>query len=579
MTKRYCLPLAIAFLAGALAAGCTSGGGAAGTPLAGPGTPTARLRNTPASRGPGDFDLLEKSSEPSADIPAYRAILKTGFTGTQDDGPSEWTLEYTYLRSQPAQARWLTIQGTGAADGGDFTWITGELAGTVFSWMGAEEACTAQILPEGASAGVSNPSDMLPDVWGAEKTGSEETVNGIRSVHYRFSENGLGLKDRARASGEFWVAAEGGFLVKYSLQVEGDSRVFDLDTEGKMVWEYSLTADSAADMSLPPEGCPPGRVALPRMTDAADVIELPGKLFYTTASDTGAVADFYAAEMEAAGYSPEEPTFIGEAYSRLGFAKGVWSVGVYISAGPPTKVEIYVEDTRVPEEAPEATPAPATNQDSNPIVAFSRMLYPGESDTSLPSYHIALHHTFPTLDAAKQMVTADYTLSADLQGADKRVQSVRTGGTTKTIDAYLIADKEYKIVGGVAVEGYAGIKIEWVTWPADANSAIGFGSLAYALQGTDTIEGRAVDVVSMDSSKADPAQLEAWQSVMEMLSKRVTEAHGTAWVDRQTGVLLKLVLDYTLEVHDPATKNLIGTGPGHLEIAVTNIGTTVVQLP
>jgi hypothetical protein len=348
-----------------------------------------------------------------------------------------------------------------------------------------------------------------------------------------------------------------------------------------MTWEYSLAADTVTDMSVPPQGCPPGRVTAPRLGDAANLVDIPGGLIYTTGSDVTQAVDFYQSQMPAAGYQISGTAMVASDFARLEYTRGVWMTVIYITAGPPTEVDIRLVNTLAAASATPGPPVPTVSHEGNPSVAFSRMLRAGDPPDALPSYHVDLHHTFPERNPSSGlMVMTDYQAAADLHAENiylKRTVS-SPPKAPQTLEGYLIDGKEYSVVQGNAVEGDAGISLEWAMWPLDAMPAIGAASLGYTLQGTDVIEGRIVDVVDMDTSKADPAQMQAWRS-LDIFSTVVTEAHGTAWVDQQTGVLLKIILDYTAEVHDPASKNLLGTGAGRLEITVSKIGLTVVQLP
>ena len=64
----------------------------------------------------------------------------------------------------------------------------------------------------------------------------------------------------------------------------------------------------------------------------------------------------------------------------------------------------------------------------------------------------------------------------------------------------------------------------------------------------------------------------------------LTQIHlikGTAWVDKQTGALLKLTLDYQEGVTDPMAANnpVMGSASGHVDFLVTQVGKTTVTLP
>jgi hypothetical protein len=54
---------------------------------------------------------------------------------------------------------------------------------------------------------------------------------------------------------------------------------------------------------------------------------------------------------------------------------------------------------------------------------------------------------------------------------------------------------------------------------------------------------------------------------------------GTIWIDQETGGLLKTVMDFSMDVYNNDLTKVLGSGNGHLDLEVTNIGSTSVNLP
>jgi hypothetical protein len=55
---------------------------------------------------------------------------------------------------------------------------------------------------------------------------AQETVNGIPVNHFTFTVSGLGVKSGAQVNanqGDYWLAVDGQYIVKYSLVVETSS--------------------------------------------------------------------------------------------------------------------------------------------------------------------------------------------------------------------------------------------------------------------------------------------------------------------------------------------------------------------
>ena len=87
----------------------------------------------------------------------------------------------------------------------------------------------------------------------------EETVNGIPSNHYTFKLTGLGDYSGAEvkmADGEYWVALDGQYLVKYALVLDAATGPEGDPASEIMHGEYSFElqeTNQPVNISLPPE--------------------------------------------------------------------------------------------------------------------------------------------------------------------------------------------------------------------------------------------------------------------------------------------------------------------------------------
>ena len=92
------------------------------------------------------------------------------------------------------------------------------------------------------------------------------------------------------------------------------------------------------------------------------------------------------------------------------------------------------------------------------------------------------------------------------------------------------------------------------------------------LQGEEPIEGRVAEKWLLDSANIPKEALEftGFKSIK-----------GTAWIDKDSGTLLKLNLDYAQEFvdPDPNSDKSLGMGQGHIDLLVSQIGQVKVSLP
>lgn len=147
-----------------------------------------------------------------------------------------------------------------------------------------------------------------------------------------------------QSTGAFWIAADGGYLVKYSLVTKGTAAYFGNEAEGAITWDYTLTDVNQAIAIPLPEDCPSGMVDVSALPNATDMVKLPGVLRYSTITNLADVASFYQKELLDQGWQlPTAPTIDKDSAS-LEFTKGDQQLTVIITAGDgKTKVRIYLE--------------------------------------------------------------------------------------------------------------------------------------------------------------------------------------------------------------------------------------------
>lgn len=257
--------------------------------------------------GPGTFDFPAPTAGLS-DLPAYQATLTLSFAGTEAGQPSEWSKTYVMISLQEAFARELTITSAGLAAELEPVYLA-ERDGASFEKRG-EQTCTAGVLEAGQSLGeLMEPAGFLTGVLGAEPVGGE-TLNGVAANHYTFDERALGAVGVAQTTGELWVAADGGYVVKYWASTHGGADYFGEGIEGTLNWDYSVTqANPPLAVDLPPD-CPAGLLDAPTLPDAVGLLNVPGLMNYTTASSPAEAMAFYQAALPELGWQPSDDAVV-----------------------------------------------------------------------------------------------------------------------------------------------------------------------------------------------------------------------------------------------------------------------------
>jgi len=255
--------------------------------------------------GAGPFDLLQPA-EGLADLSSYRATLTVSFEGTNAGAAQAWARTYTLTVTGDPPARQLTIEGAGDEAGQIYM---AEISGTHYEQQEGESCFGSPTQAGNTLAETWELAALLDSVIGADEAGSE-AVNGIPSSHYTFNQSALGLSDRVEASGELWIASDGGYLVRYTLTTTGGAAYFGEGIDGTLTWDYQINDVGSPLVIELPADCPPAMLDFPMLPDAADVIQSPGVTSYNTLTNLDDTLAFYQEQVSALGGQPvDAPLF------------------------------------------------------------------------------------------------------------------------------------------------------------------------------------------------------------------------------------------------------------------------------
>lgn len=280
--------------------------------------------------GPGSFNFPDTKAG-LADLSSYKATLTLSFDGTRDGQAQKWSKNYVMLSSKEPANLQLTIEKTGDLTDLEPVFMA-EANGADYARRG-ENACTANAIEEGNSLRDRlELAGFLTFVIGAEEAGSE-TVNEVASDNYTFDEHASGQSGIAKSTGEMWVASNGGYIVKYLLTTEGNADYFGEGIEGTLSLDYELTdINQPLTIELPAD-CPAGMLDVPLLPDAADVVNMPGLLTYTTITSMADAAAFYQEQIPGLGWIGQGEPTITETMAYLSFTQGNQEISVIISVG------------------------------------------------------------------------------------------------------------------------------------------------------------------------------------------------------------------------------------------------------
>jgi hypothetical protein len=330
-----------------------------------------------------------------------------------------------------------------------------------------------------------------------------------------------------------------------------------------------------------PATCPPGLAEFPTLADAVNLSRLPNSISYTTGQSIAQARAFYEKEMLAAGWTVgtgpiERPEgvilyYLQESNQRIA------SVHIWDEQGV-TQV-IASENSTVPAAPrPGETTAPQTN---SPAMRTSKAfgLLTGDSTTPgvFNNYHLEVDSTSPSWDRDSAKVKTEHNiLKADVDGKNIHLFFNASTDPNQLTEGYLLGETGYQVKDGKLEEDLFQVSGTWMGWQLEVVFPYSFATAGPAFDRNDTLDGRPVEVYTVDSQKAAQATLEMLKSFMLV---PVTRSAGTLWVDAETGALLKAVLDYEAEFTDSETKAVLGSGTGHVEVSASQIGKVTVAPP
>jgi len=267
--------------------------------------------------GPGTFVLTDTKTGLAA-LASYTASVTVAFEGTRAGQPLHFSKTTVMVAGQQPAARQVTIQRTGEAAPGT---VLIQVGGTTYERHG-DSGCTATaVVPGALLADRYEPAASLDSVVGADDAGTE-TVNSVLAKHYTFDERALGRQGFSKSTGEVWVAAEGGYIVKYVLTTKAGPEFFGPNTEGTITWEYQLSGANQPVTIEVPQDCPAGLIDVPLLPDAANVRSLPGVLTYDSATPPAEAGGFYQDKLPALGWELANTTLITDTAALLDFSQG-----------------------------------------------------------------------------------------------------------------------------------------------------------------------------------------------------------------------------------------------------------------
>jgi hypothetical protein len=497
----------------------------------------------------------------------YRAVVTRTVEAQTADGPFEQKDQLSLAVWREEKAAFETIDAA-QADGANLVLTIGRVDLATYILPSAKDGCQTFWDEENVEVDEASLTDYLYPLKSGSAAG-EETVGGIAARVYDLNSDSLGVEG-VEAGGKAWIAKDGGYLVKYQLELSGGDALFGSGATGKLTLEYELSEVNGDQPVAYPGDCRPVLADIPATDDAQDLQRMPGRLWYTSPSTPDQIKSFYEEYFSSQGWRKLSEIPLAGEDQGIFFSQESTGRSAMISLrleGNGTTVDVLTQGDPGVEPAPSADETPSGGSDEPPnariMTSLSDLLGSAETPGALPSYAMVVDLEWPA--SSGKIVTH---LEAEVEGLNNHYVHTSGGETT---EAMLFEGKEYEISGGVAELGSIGLRTDWILWQTDWLKVLMAAGLANpkAEPGT-TLEGRAVEVYSVDGTDLP-------DMTGGILPVQITAMRGTIWVDQVTGALLKADLTFDADV-----KKSGQTEPAHdtgkFLLVVSRIGKVKITL-
>jgi hypothetical protein len=303
----------------------------------GQATPESTAEVAPTQATEADLSLDSVSGNLTG-LKSYKSKLDMHFIGEDAQGQAvdkSWTMEEAFIVEPAAQdVQWTSSESTG----GQPTTVTGWENITIgqTAYMISTDASGARTCIAISSADTQPPQQLLSaDMWGSisdAKYVGKEGLNGVQTKHYVWKEGTLAGFGFAASKGETWVAVDGDYVVRQTVEATGKG-VFlaSADEEGTTTWQWDVTDANGSFEIVAPEGCESAAKDIPMMADAAELITMGDSFNYNSASAFADIVSFYKTEMPKAGWEASGTPTEVEGIASFEFTKEGRTAGVFIS--------------------------------------------------------------------------------------------------------------------------------------------------------------------------------------------------------------------------------------------------------
>lgn len=312
---------------------------AAPTQAAAATKPASAPAAAPTQAAPAGGETIDLSGVDTtlAKLKSYRVSWTMNWDGKDSSGKPQTgslTILQEFITASKDQHLKMTSKSSDKSAAESLEWFqAGESLYIYNADKTGAERCFVLSSSDGNNPGMAlNPGEFLTSANSGRLVKQGEVVNGVATKQYGIDDRSLTLGAAASVQGNMWVAADGGYPVKYQATVKGANLgLFGSGTgEGTMTMSYDLTDINKVAAITPPADCPKPGAGLPIPAKATDKTSIGPITSFKTTDTPKAVGDYYRKEMAAMGYKLDQDTAMGDLLT-LAFSKNGTTLNVMIT--------------------------------------------------------------------------------------------------------------------------------------------------------------------------------------------------------------------------------------------------------
>lgn len=263
------------------------------------------------SSGGGDGSApvtrLENISGALQTLDSYRLSIQISYRGTNADGQEQtgsMLMLQEYIRASGDQHIAVTNENSASPEqNGKFEFY--QIGDTFYMLNPTDDTCFSYSGSEGMPTDT-NPMDITEafnNLESLELVERNVNVNGVAADHYKFDERALtpgsGID---KASGEVWLARDGNFVVKMTVEATGTMDLFQ--GSGTTSWTYELSQINQLSEIAIPESCKTqGSAEYPIPENALNQTILGDMVTFESPDSPAVLAAFYKEKMPEQGWT------------------------------------------------------------------------------------------------------------------------------------------------------------------------------------------------------------------------------------------------------------------------------------